>query len=161
MSFQPCGCLLKGVNKVQEWVEVLGGGRMGRTPASCSFVSTLAKQTKAQDFHIHEVAFVVISCKRNCIFNVQYASRPLPNFHYQEDTVSKECTHSISRTNKHSFCINYHFQLLGKEWQELSGRCSLLPGFIWWKWKYLPVTNWTFPNEDQLSIERTGLGASR
>lgn len=32
---------------------------------TCSFVSTLAKQTKASNFHIHEVCFVVTSCQIN------------------------------------------------------------------------------------------------
>ena len=67
MSSQRCGCLIKKVNKVKEWVEALRGEEMGRTPASCSIVSTLMKQTKAQDFHIHEFAFVIISCQRNCL----------------------------------------------------------------------------------------------
>lgn len=67
---------------------------------------------------------------------MQHVSCPLPHLPYQEDTVSKDCTRSISRTNKHSFCINYHFQLLGKEWQDLSRRCSLFSSLIWWKRKF-------------------------
>lgn len=161
MSSQPRGCLIQQVNKVQEWAGALRGGAMARTPASCSVVSTLVKQTKAPDFHTHEVVFVVISCQINWVCNVQCVSHPLPNFLYQEDAISKGCTHSISRTNKHSLCINYHFQLLGKEWQELSGRCSLFARLYLMEMEVLPVTNWRFPNEDQLSTEGTGLAAPR
>lgn len=54
---------------------------------------------------------------------------PPPNFHYQEDTLSKDCTHSISRTNKHSFGINYHFPPLeksDKSYQEDVHYCQAL-----------------------------------
>lgn len=53
----------------------------------------------------------------------------LQNLNYQEDPVSKGPTHSISRTNKHSFCINYHFQLLrksDKSYQEDAHYCQAL-----------------------------------
>lgn len=60
---------------------------------------------------------------------MQYVSRPLPNFLYQEDAVSKDCTHSISRTNKHSFSINCHFGSLEKNdrsYQEDAHYCQAL-----------------------------------
>lgn len=53
----------------------------------------------------------------------------LQNLDYQEDPVPKGSTHSISQTNKHSFCINYHFQLLGrsdKSYQENVHYCKAL-----------------------------------
>lgn len=66
MALQCCGCLVKEVKKVKEWAGALRGEEIGRTPASCSIVSTLVKQTKAK-IHIHEVVFVVISCQINCL----------------------------------------------------------------------------------------------
>lgn len=49
---------------MKKWEGVLKGGGI-RTPASCSVVSTLVKQTKAQYFHIHEVVFVELPCQIN------------------------------------------------------------------------------------------------
>lgn len=50
MALQHCGCLVKEVKKVKKWAGALRGEEIGRTPASCSIVSTLVKQTKAKIF---------------------------------------------------------------------------------------------------------------
>lgn len=67
MSPKPCGYLIKEINKVEDWAGAVREEAMGRKPASCSIVASLVKQTKAQDFHIHEAVFVVISCQINCL----------------------------------------------------------------------------------------------
>lgn len=54
---------------------------MGRTPASCSAVSTLVKQSEAQAFHGHEVVFVfsqTFEIVKWIAFNVQHVSCLLP-----------------------------------------------------------------------------------
>lgn len=116
--------------KVQAWDSEKRGRENSRPP----FVTTLVKQTKASDFHIHEVCFVAIPCQINWGFNVQCVWGPS----FQTLTIYKTRYQRAAHTQFHE-PINTAFALITnsapwKEWQELSERCSLLPGFIWWKW---------------------------
>lgn len=95
-----------------------------------------SKANKASNFHIHEVCFVVTSCQINWVFNMQYVSHTPPHTHTL--TIKKTQYQRVAHTQFHE-PINTAFALITisapwKEWSELSGRCSLLPDFIWWKW---------------------------
>lgn len=85
---------------------------------------------------------------------------PLPNLNYQEDPVSKGCTHSISRTNKHSFCINYHFSSLERVTRVIREMFIIVRLYLM-KMDFLLFTNLRLPKVNKLSFEGMRMPASR